>query len=603
MRISIRWKWMFAHLITGFFVLLYVVFYLNSRLQNHFEAQFENRWQRELDLAHSFILSENFSTMTYGEADQWADKIGKILAMRVTLIDSAGEVVGDSRIETAEIDTIENHSDRPEVIQALKQGFGRARRFSTTIQQNLLYLALPITTEGSTMGVIRIAVPTAEIDESIAQIHNLVWLASGAGFIFVVLAGFVVSARMTSRMHQMAETAKNFAVGDFSKEFSTRTKDELSDLGEALNQMGKDLQENVTQITNERDQLQAILNSMVEGVMVCDLSGNILLTNNSFEKIFNLHRPIIKNNIRDVFTDEQLLNALEKALDRKEDTVVALDIFLQYKKNLEAHIAVLGTPEHPSGIVAVFHDTTKLQHLEKVRRDFVANVSHELRTPLTAIKGYMETLLDDKTLDAEKSRSFLQTVLRHSDRMAKLVEDLLTLSKLESLETDTELESINVEQIIYQVSDNFSKIKEKYDLELVFDIQDGLPPIKGLFREIHTALENLIDNAIKYGQEGSLITISAKELPNAIKISVSDEGIGIPEQDQPRIFERFYRVDKGRSRQLGGTGLGLSIVKHIVQRHNGQIWVDSKPGEGATFNFTIPKAQNQQPAFKKTSTT
>lgn len=587
MKLSIRWKWMAAHLLVGSMMLVFMVVYLRSGLEKYFEARFDNRWKTELMLLKEYVQVQSFPTMS--DADAWADVTGKIINARVTIINNHGKVLGDSEVRLSYLGEVENHSDRPEVIQALKKGFGESRRFSSTIDMDLVYFAAPFRSRENSQGIIRIAVPVSEIEDSLSQIHRLIWLAVGLGFVLVLLSGFFISNSMTRHMKSMAIAANKIAKGDFSTKVTLKTNDELAELGLAFNRMSKELQKYVTQITYERDQLRAIVHSMVEGVMVMDLSGKIILTNRSFMRMFSLTEPVIGKLQDEIFRDVELLEALERATQTKKDGIVVIEVSSPFRRSLEAHITILGLREKPSGTVVVFHDITQLQHLEQVRRDFVANVSHELRTPLTAIKGYAETLLENGAMKKTKAMDFLQTIVRHSDRMSKLVDDLLSLSKLESVDAEIEFRRLNLGEVISKVIESFKKINEKAELEFVVDVPKSLPAVKGIESEIENVLENLIDNAIKYGGSGKEITITARDVGMEVQVDVSDKGIGIPIDDQPRIFERFYRVDKGRSRALGGTGLGLSIVKHILHRHGGKVWVESKVGEGSIFRFTLQK--------------
>ncbi|MFQ5675412.1 MAG: two-component system histidine kinase PnpS [bacterium] len=590
MKISVRLKWMAAHLTIGAVVLLFVVIYLGSTLTSFFESRFENRWKRELELAKSYFESLDIDNLTLSETDKWTDEVGNVLGMRVTLIDVEGKVIGDSRVDLLALPAVENHRERPEVIQALSSGFGKSKRHSATIDLDMFYFALPFGKEGEPAGVVRIAVDASEIDQLLSQIHRLLWLASGLGLLLVFVIGAVVSKTLTNRIDEMAKAAMRFATGEFGHRLETHSSDELGELGEALNQMSTKLKRNITQLTRERDQFETILNGMVEGVVVTDLSGQVVLCNRAFMNIFHLTESAVERSMQDVFRNTQLLNALEHAMDTKKDTMETIELVSPVRKNLEAHIAVLSPHDSPSGTVVVFHDVTRLKQLEEIRRDFVANVSHELRTPLTAIKGYAETLLGNGSLSSQKRQEFLMTINKHTDRMAKLVEDLLTLSKLESVESETDLEPLNLSEIVTAVSAHFKTVCEKENLSLKKTIPEELPEIKGIRSEIEIVLENLIDNAIKYGGTGKEIAITVEDSKSVVRISIADKGIGIPLDDQPRIFERFYRVDKGRSRELGGTGLGLSIVKHIVQRHGGEIWVESEVGKGSTFAFTLPPA-------------
>lgn len=585
MRMSIRWKWLLIQLVIGAAVLLFMMFYLNARLMRDFESRFESRWRQDLRLVSEYVQSQNIGAFSKETADRLADTLGEILQVRVTLMDSSGWVMGDSQVHLRDLAAVENHNDRPEVIQARAGEVGRSRRHSSTVNQDLVYFAERI--GGGT--VVRIAVPLVEVNESRAQIQRLIWLTTGLGFVLAVLIGFFSSRIMTRRLAEMTAAARNIACGDLSQKIIPAGNDELTDLGIALNQMSSDCNNYLAEITRERDELQAILNSMVEGVMVTDRSGRIVLINHSLQNIFKLNQPLVGKLASEVFRDAQLLTALERALAKKEGVVETIEMINPGRKSLEIHISILGSKAQPTGAVLVFHDITRLKQLENIRRDFVANVSHELRSPLTAIKGYVETLLENGKLKREKSEEFLQIVLRHADRMSKLVEDLLLLSKLESMESDVGATEINLRELILRVVENFKNQLEKEEIELSLNLAGNLSKIRGAVSEIETVIENLLDNAIKYGARGKFLAISAKELNGEIQLEVEDHGMGIPVDDQPRIFERFYRVDKGRSRALGGTGLGLSIVKHIVQRHGGRVWVESELGKGARFIVTFPK--------------
>ncbi len=579
---------MAAHFFVGLAMLLFMVSYLSYRLENYFEDKFENRWAKELAVVSDYASTLGVGLFSETRADAWAGRTGKLLGLRVTLINSDGKVIGDSRVPLNELEALENHADRPEIVAARNSGFGKSLRFSTTVNLNLLYLAVPFNTAQNQAGFVRIAVPYSEIAETLGEIRMLIWLASGIGLILVIGIGFVSARSMTARLHTMAGAAQQMAQGDFSQKMVTTGGDEISELGEALNQMSSDLEHHVTGIKTERDQLEAILNSMIEGVLVTDEADNVLLTNPSFQKIFHLDKTVAGRSVRELFRDVKLLNAFYECRDHNKSVQVTFELHTPAKKTLQAQIARLGKGQTCSGLLVVFHDLTRLKHLEQVRSDFIANVSHELRTPLTAIKGYIETLIDADTLKREQADMFLAKVQKHTDKMTMLITDLLHLSKLESNDKPTSKEDIDLRQIVQRVAEAFSSIIENGQINLQIDFPEELPAVQGVPAEIETLLQNLIENAIKYGGDKKTIYVSARLQKNEIHVSVRDEGIGIPTEEQPRIFERFYRVDKGRSREMGGTGLGLSIVKHIVQRHGGRIWLESVLGKGATFTFSLP---------------
>ncbi|MFQ5708010.1 MAG: ATP-binding protein [bacterium] len=591
MRLGIRWKWMLSHLLIGSLVMLFMILYLSARLESYFAARFENRWRRELVLAKQYVESYRLESLSLKEADHLADQIGEILSMRVTLIDSGGRVLGDSKVAFEALKEVENHGDRPEIVAARRQGFGRSTRHSATIDLDLIYLAEPLGSNQEARGFVRVAVPVSEIKESLAQIHHLIWLASGLGLVLVVAIGFVVSQSATGRIHAMAKAARRFASGDFSQPIKASSDDELTDLSMVLNQMAADLDKSLKEITQDRDQLQTILNSMVEGVLVTDPDGKVILLNRACKSML----PLAKAegvSVGELVRNARLLEALEQVLTTQEDRVETIELSAPQRRSLEAHISVLGPKRRPVGAVVVLHDITRLKRLERVRRDFVANVSHELRTPLTAIKGYAETLFQNGSVNEKRAREFLQTILRQTERMSKLVEDLLILAQVESEESDQALESLDLRTLIPQVLERFAASLNKQQMETQLELPEALPRVQGVASEIETVLENLLNNALKYGGQGKWLAVTANALDAEVAVSVSDRGVGIPVEDQPRIFERFYRVDKGRSRALGGTGLGLAIVKHIVLKHSGRVWVKSEVGQGSTFSFTLPTVKD-----------
>ncbi len=590
MRVGIRWKWTAAHLFVGASVLLFMAFYLSNRLENFFEGRFENRWRKELALASDYLQTLEPADLAGPAADNWADRTGEVLGVRVTLIDSAGRVVGDSHVAFEELSSVENHASRPEVIRARNAGFGKSRRLSTTVNLDLFYLAVPVKTGAGFSGVLRIAVPSSEIAESLGQIRLFVGFAAAFGLILLFLTGFFISRSMSARLSQVAAAADRMATGDFSSRIVTAGSDEIDQLGNVFNRMRRDLQRYIGDIETERDQLSAILNSMIEGVMVTDGHGTILLTNESFHGIFRFEHDVVGRSTLELFREARLLRALKKCADERVDSEVTFEVLAPVRKTLEAQIAAPGAGHSFDGLVVVFHDVTRLEHLERVRRDFVANVSHELRTPLTAIQGYVETLLDNSGLAPEKGTAFLQTVLRHTRRMTKLVSDLLHLSRLESTDSGPQKETVSLVMAVNVVKDSLAGLLQEQKVNLALALPEDLPSVLGTSSELETVLQNLLENAVKYGRPEAEVKISAEALENEVRVSVSDNGIGIPSEDQTRIFERFYRVDKGRSRELGGTGLGLSIVKHVIEQHGGRVWVESVQGQGSTFTFTLPRA-------------
>jgi two-component system phosphate regulon sensor histidine kinase PhoR len=378
------------------------------------------------------------------------------------------------------------------------------------------------------------------------------------------------------------------------------SSDELERLAKAISEMGKQLRNNIEEISREKEYLQTILKGMMEGVLMVDGKGRILMVNDALRNLLSLHSEVADKMPLEVIRNAELEEAIRKVIQEGKSVVLELNFPSSDDRIFEVNVV----PIQPSpevipkegpmirGAIAVFHDITRLKELEKIRQDFVANVSHEIRTPLTTIKGYAETLLDG-ALKEDVAFQFIQVINRHADRLTKIVEDLLVLSKIESKEFRLNLELLSLPELINEVLDLAKDAAVKKNISITKNEISPSLLVEADRNYLEQVLVNLLDNAIKYTLEGGKVTVSAIEKDEKeIEISVQDNGIGIPQKDLPRIFERFYRVDKGRSQELGGTGLGLSIVKHIIQVHRGRVWAESQLGKGSTFYFTLPKRSN-----------
>lgn len=421
-------------------------------------------------------------------------------------------------------------------------------------------------------------------------------LSSLLSFLIVLPLAYPILKFMTQPIQAVTDLANRIASGRLDQGVPAESDDELGRLSKAINEMSLQLQNKIEEISREKDYLQTLLKGIMEGVLVVDARGRILMVNNALRQLLSLPSHVEDRTPLEIIRNAELERTLRQVLQDGENTTLELTLPSPEGKTFEVN--VVGIPPSPVGItkedegrrgvIAVFHDITRLKELEKIRRDFVANVSHELRTPLTTIKGYAETLLEG-ALKEEVASQFVQVIKRHSDRLEKIVEDLLILSTIESKEFQLKMESLSVSDLIGDVLDF---IKEPLNRKKISVSVGELSPTLMVFGDrqyLEQVLTNILDNAIKYGHEGGRIAISATERDQReIEISVKDDGIGIPKEDLLRVFERFYRVDKGRSSELGGTGLGLSIVKHIVQAHGGRVWAESQLEEGSTFYFTLP---------------
>jgi len=422
-------------------------------------------------------------------------------------------------------------------------------------------------------------------------------LSSFIGLLVIIPLTYLFARFLSQPIIEMTQKAIQMASGSRHQEIQVTHEDELERLSKAIDAMGIELRKKIEEISEEKDYLQTILKGMMEGVLVVDGRGRILTVNDALRILLSIPSNVADRMPLEIIRNAELEDAILKVIQEGKSTAFELSLPSAGGKTFEVNVVGIfpspqGTEkegEEMRGAIAVFHDITRLKELEKVRQDFVANVSHELRTPLTTIKGYAETLLEG-ALREEVAFQFVQVIKRHTDRLAKIVEDLLTLSKIESKEFRLALENLSIPELIRDALDFVKEAADKKKISILQKEPDPVLMAEADRSYLEQVLINLLDNAIKYGREGGKAIISSGlNDQKEIQISVQDDGIGIPREDLPRIFERFYRVDKGRSQELGGTGLGLSIVKHIVQAHGGRIWAESNPGGGSTFYFTLPK--------------
>ncbi len=417
------------------------------------------------------------------------------------------------------------------------------------------------------------------------------------GLILIIPLAYFLARSLTHPIFEVAKRAIQLVSSTFGKEAQVNSTDELESLSKAIGEMGTRSRSKIEEISKEKDYLQTILKGMVEGVLVVDGRGRILMVNDALRRLLSLSKDVSDKMPLEIIRNAELEGAIRKAIQDGENIALELDLNKSGEKTIEVNVVSIlpsstrmdEDSEGIRGAIAVFHDITRLKQLEKIRQDFVANVSHELRTPLTTIKGYAETLLDG-ALKEDQAFQFVQVIKRHTDRLTKIVEDLLMLSRIETKEFQLKMEAIPLRDFIDDVVDFVKEPAEKNEISLSRNEIPSSLAVQADRGHLEQILINLLDNAIKYTPAGGRVTVSAVEKDSKdFQFSVEDNGIGIPKEDLSRIFERFYRVDKGRSKELGGTGLGLAIVKHLVQAHGGSVWAESQLGKGSTFYFTLPK--------------
>ncbi len=508
--------------------------------------------------------------------DAFIKEKGRQAGMRLTVIDPRGRVLADSQKDPA---AMQNHADRPEVAAALSGRSSSETHFSFTLRERMLYHALPLKAGGATVAALRLSLFARDIDQMFAFWRQRITVLLLALLAASLLASLALSRNLTRPIRELARAARDFGSGRWRGHVPVRRQDELGELAVEFNSMADRQLAAVSGLERSQHELEAILGSASDGLLVIDARERVARAGPKFRQLVGvedlLGRPYW-----------ELLRSAEFAdLVRRAATS---DVRSEVEINGRTYLASLSPLPAPGGTVVTFHDLSAPRHLEKEKRDFVANVSHELRTPLTAIKGYAETLAEEASGDARK---YLDIILRHADRLIELTQDLLVLAELEEKGMPLRREAVDWREMLAGVRALFEKKFAEKSLNLQVTVPDdlALPAFQGDRCRLEQMLINLLDNALRYTEKGGA-SVRLRREEGSLAIAVRDSGIGIPAADLPRIFERFFVVDRARSRQSGGTGLGLAIVKHIVRLHGGRIDVTSAPGEGTEFTVTLPLA-------------
>jgi two-component system phosphate regulon sensor histidine kinase PhoR len=511
---------------------------------------------------------------------QIAEQSAPAAGARITVIDTSGKVLADTE---ANPDKMENHAQRPEFIAALHGQVGSSTRMSKTIGVELLYVAVPIPG-----GAVRMAYPLSAVRDANRQIRWDLIEASAFAIFLALLLAFIATQSMGRRLLRITDFAERVAAGDLSARIQEGSNDEIALVAAALDKTARKLEEGFRAVENSRQTLETLLNSMQEAVLAVAQDERVLWANQRMERLLpsgvRLGAPLVQS-----VRDPEILAAINAAVTTRDVTVArAAKIFSGRIFDVTA------APMPGGGAVAVLHDQTDLERVEKTRRDFIANVSHELRTPLTSVQGYAETLLDNHHLP-EGSREFVEIIRKNASRMSRLTEDLLVLARVESGERPFNFQLVMPQELLEDAVQTFQDRAAVRGIELA--VMNTASSGVWVDRDaIHQVFANLIDNALKYGDQGGKILVGACETEEGVQFYVRDFGGGIPSEHLPRLFERFYRVDKARSRESGGTGLGLAIAKHVVRAHSGTIRAESELNHGSTFYFTLPRQPVPVPA-------
>ena len=583
-----RSRLIFSYVLISLATLLVTMVYLHHSLKQMFAEQTVPELElkaRMISKDLSNALPTNFS---YGTVDALVDELGTENFVRLTFVDTEGTVWGDTAYDEDDLKEVDNLQNRPEIQAALAEGSGGVTLYSDTQETNMRYLAMPVLRGDRFIGVCRVVLPTQGMQEFAAPFKSAYIPAIVIGLVSTLMLGLIAAKIITSPIRRFLRTAKLIADGRISIQVSNNSSDELGRLTQHFSQMADRVKHQIHEISQERDRLETILANMVEGVLLIDEKFSIVYANPAAVLMLNLSADYRGHPLIETIRDPRLQELLSKSQDTK--------------KSAFAELKLVGTAERETEITAVpvvdeylvvIHDVSQLRKLERVRVDFVTNVSHEIRTPLTSIQGFAETLLTGALNDPMTNRRFVEKISQQSSALSQLVTDLLDLSRLESGMATLTLESCNLAVFRAPLVNLFGPVFDDAKLTFDWEVSNDLPPVPVDKRLLEQAFANLIDNAIKYTLPGGKISVSSSISESEVVIHIRDTGIGISSDMLPRIFERFYRVDKARSSEVRGTGLGLAIAKHILLQHDGRIWAESVLGQGSVFHFALPLQQHQ----------
>ncbi|HLX82479.1 MAG TPA: ATP-binding protein [Terriglobales bacterium] len=502
-----------------------------------------------------------------------ASQEGQAAEARATVIDPAGKVLADSEVDPA---TMENHAQRREFVAALGGKVGIDERKSQSLGIPFLYVAAPISG-----GAVRLAYKLPELEITDRPLGRALFWGSFTAFAFAVLVAAAAAQWLGWRLQRIVDFAERVAGGDLTARIASTSTDEIGKVASALDKTTRRIEESFARVQTSQRELETLLNSMQDAVIAVGIDGRVQWANRGMDRLL-LRAPRLNAPLIDSVRDPDFLAAVQEAADDQVVTSARSNTIVPGRT-----FDVTAAPMPGGGAVAVLRDLTETERMEKTRRDFIANVSHELRTPLTSIQGYTETLLDS-TIEDNHVRDFLEIIRKNGARMSRLTEDLLTLARVESGEQRFDIQRVGVEELLQDAQESFLEVARSYGVELV--IENSLPAgmVEADREAIHQIFSNLIENGLKYAASGKKIVLGARRAEGGVEFYVRDFGPGISSEHLPRLFERFYRVDKARSRESGGTGLGLAIAKHIVLAHRGTIRAESDLNHGSTFLFMLP---------------
>ncbi|MBN2420365.1 MAG: PAS domain S-box protein [Deltaproteobacteria bacterium] len=577
-----------SYLLIMLLSILVVTWYASISSRNFFLKQTET----DLEIRARFFqdrIQDLIDSSDPKEVDILCKQIGESTSTRITVILPSGKVIGDSQSDP---ETMDNHGDRPEFIGAVKDKKGISTRHSLTLDKNFMYVGIPVYKNDQLQMVIRTSIHVDVIDETIDRIQRKIILGGVIIALFTAIVCLIISRRISRPIEELRKNAEGISKGEYRFNRPNSNIEEIGNLHNAMKEMVNDLEERIATITSQRNEIEVILASMDEGIIAIDNRENIINLNRAAEEIFGTsNREAQGRSVQEAVRNRSFHDFIADVISGSDPVEKEITLFPGDEKYVSGHgTKMVDGDGRQIGALIVLNDITRVKKLENIRRDFVANVSHEIKTPITAIKGFVETLREGDVSNEEDRRRFLSIISNHVNRLEAVINDLLKLSRIEkdSESEDIEFDNEKIINVLKTAIEICNPAADEKNISIKLECDESVEA-KVNSSLLEQAIVNLLDNAIKYSENSKKVFIRSVMDKNNVEIAVTDEGKGIEKEHLPRLFERFYRVDKARSRKLGGTGLGLAIVKHIVQAHSGTISVDSTPLKGSTFKMILPR--------------
>jgi two-component system phosphate regulon sensor histidine kinase PhoR len=516
--------------------------------------------------------------------DELAKTLGQEIDSRITIISLDGTVLGDSIENPA---TMENHATRPEVVDALAKGIGESTRYSTTLKEQMMYVAVAVKSQDTVVGIARVALPLTMVEASVNHVTRTIILATVIIAVLAVLAVWIITRAMTRNIRKLTRAVKGITGGELGQKITIPTKDEIGQLALAFNEMSANLKTTVDTLSTEKNKLNNILANMADGVIMTDAEGDIIMANLAAGRLLGFKEENINGKPAiEVVHDHEIDEILKQCLSTGREHTIQFEAGIT-RRFLRVIAVPLRNQGKSSGVLLLLQDLTELRNLQTMRRELVGNISHELRTPITGIKAMVETLQSSAIDDKQVAKDFLYRIESEADRLAQMVAELTQLSRIESGQAELKMEPVSLNALADEVLVEMKPLAEKQHVTLSKQLSPDLPSVKVDRERIRQTIVNLVHNAIKFNNPDGSVTVATNHDNKSVSLSVADTGIGIPEDDLPHVFERFYKADKART--VGGSGLGLAIAKHTIQAHGGEISARSQEGKGSTFTFILPR--------------